>query len=132
MQAYYFVSHVECYTTLARALLQDSKEGLWFFMCDAHTTRDDVFYPRTNSSWIPDWGERKTSVTKADSYCPPKEGGPTGTFEAVPLSQELLEVKGIMFDTVVYISEPLTDLSRFRSSGPDEDGALDEVAIDVL
>jgi hypothetical protein len=132
IQADYSISHTECYTTLARALLQDPQEGPWFLMCNAHTARDDVFYPRTDSSWIPDWGKRKTSVTKADPYCHYKAGGPTGTFEAVPLSQKLLELLGFVFDTVVYVSEPLADLSGFRSSGADEDGTPKELAIDVL
>lgn len=41
--------HMECYTILARAMLQDTQEGHWFLVCKAHTGHDDVFYPRTDS-----------------------------------------------------------------------------------
>lgn len=101
-------------------------------MCNAHTTRDDIFHPRTDSSWIPNWGKRKCSITKADPYCSHEAGGPTGTFEAVPLSQKPLEVTGFVFGPVVYVSEPLADLSMFCSLGADEDDAPIELAIDVL
>ena len=37
-----------------------------------------------------------------------------------------------MFDIVVYVSELLADLSCFRASGADEDGAAKDLATDVL
>lgn len=60
--------------------------------------------------------QRKASVTKADPYCRLKAEGPMGTLEAVTLRQKHLEARGFVFDTVVYVSQPLEDLSGFQST----------------
>ncbi|KAF2632458.1 hypothetical protein BU25DRAFT_152145 [Macroventuria anomochaeta] len=122
----------ESYSRIAQVLLQDLREGYWLLTCVEHGTREDVFHPGGNPSWVPDWSMKKAKEMKADPYCRYEAGGPIGTFEAVPPEYGCMAITGFVFDTVILISLPLDDLTSLNSTTPDGCDSIIEPFVDCL
>jgi hypothetical protein len=123
VHADYTITKAELYTRVAKILIQHPTEGPWV-LCAMQTPQREHLLHHGSPSWVPKWDANSPIYRTASTHYWYRAGGPEHLFQPKLQANDVLKLRGILFDRIVWMSEVLI-AEKFRNSEKSHDSGQD-------